>query len=123
MPRNKIFRTILSKPKSVFFQPQGICLKTLDIIELHADEYEAIKLHNFDQLSQIQASKSMGISQPTFGRILNSGYKKISKALFKGKAIAIQQQKGKNDKKTQHQKYFDYSHLMCNVCNRHCLAE
>lgn len=122
MPRNKKQRTILSKPEAVFFKPQGVCLKELDIIKLHDDEYEAIKLHDFDHLSQIMAAESMGISQPTFGRILNSAHQKISQALFKGKAISIQQQKGKNDE-TQPQKYFDYSRLVCDVCHRHCLAE
>lgn len=116
-------RTISSKPRSFFFKPQGICLKEMEIIELCEDEYEAIKLHDFDHLSQIQAAQSMNISQPTFGRTLNSGYKKISKALFEGKAIAIQQQKGKSDEENKYQKHFNYSHLMCDVCNRHCLAE
>lgn len=95
----------------------------MEIVELCEDEYEAIKLHDFDQLSQIQAAQSMNVSQPTFGRVLHSGYKKISKALFEGKAIAIQYQKGSSREKNEHQKHIDYSHLMCDVCDRHCLVE
>jgi len=54
------------------------------------DELEAIKLHDVDGLEQIDAAKKMNISQPTFGRILDSAYKKISEAIIKGKAIRIE---------------------------------
>lgn len=123
MSRNKLPRTISSKPKIIFFKPQGVCLKHLEVVELQDDEFEALKLHDVDQLPQIEAAYSMNVSQPTFGRILNSAYQKISKALLEGKAIVIQYQKGSSREKTEHQKYIDYSHLMCDVCDRHCLVE
>lgn len=122
MTRNKFPRTISSNPKITFFKPQGVCLKELEIVELHDDEFEAIKLHDFDNLPQIQAAKTMGISQPTFGRILNSAYKKITLALFKGKAIAIQQQKGMSYDKHRHQKPIHSTDTLCDVCGRHCLV-
>ena len=56
---------------------------------MEEDEVEAIKLHDVDDLDHITSAKKMGISQPTFGRILDSAYKKIAKALIKGKAIRI----------------------------------
>lgn len=61
---------------------------------LLSDELEAIKLHDVDGLEQIDAAKKMNISQPTFGRILNSAYKKIAEAIIKGKAIRIEKKGG-----------------------------
>lgn len=63
-------------------------LSTEEII--FADEIEALKLHNIDNLSQIDVAKKMGISQPTVTRILKKAYKKITKALIEGKTIKIQ---------------------------------
>lgn len=65
----------------------------LEEVALLSDELEAIKLHDVDGLEQIDAAKKMNISQPTFGRILNSSYKKISEAIIKGKAIRIEKKK------------------------------
>lgn len=123
MSRNKLPRTTSSVPRSPFFKPQGVCLKQLEIVSLQDDEFEAIKLHDFDQLSQIEAALAMKISQPTFGRILHSAYKKISQALLEGKAIAIQPQKGRAHETSQSQKYFDYTSAVCDVCGRTCLAK
>ncbi len=41
------------------------------------------------RLEQIPASSKMGISQPTFARLLAKAYKKIAEAVIKGKAIRI----------------------------------
>jgi predicted DNA-binding protein (UPF0251 family) len=60
-------------------------------VVLEHDEIEALKLHDVDGLDQIGAAKKMKISQPTFGRILDSAYKKIADALIKGKAIRIEE--------------------------------
>jgi predicted DNA-binding protein (UPF0251 family) len=55
------------------------------------DELEALRLHDVDGLEQVPASEKMGISQPTFARILDSAYKKLAQALIQGKAIRIEQ--------------------------------
>ncbi|MCA9369046.1 DUF134 domain-containing protein [Candidatus Woesebacteria bacterium] len=90
MPRKKIPRNLKASIAVTYFKPQGVCLKHLDTVTLQADELEAIKLHDVDKLSHTDAATQMGISQPTFGRILNSAYTKMSTALYYGKAIAIQ---------------------------------
>ncbi len=90
MPRPRIPRYLRFKPNVYYFKPQGIPLRMLEEINLLPDELEALKLHDVDGLEQIDAAKKMNISQPTFGRILNSAYKKISGAIIKGKAIRIE---------------------------------
>jgi len=82
------------KPNVYYFKPQGIPLRMLEEVVLLSDELEAIKLHDVDGLEQIDAAKKMNISQPTFGRILDSAYKKIAEAIIKGKAIRIERKGG-----------------------------
>lgn len=64
-------------------------MRTLQIIELTAEEVEALRLKNIKDLDQIDCAKSMNTSQSTFQRILSSAYKKISEAIIGGKAIKI----------------------------------
>lgn len=65
-------------------------MRFLEEIVLLPEELEALKLYEVDGLEQVQASKKMKISQPTFARILGSANKKVSEALIKGKAIRIE---------------------------------
>jgi len=52
-------------------------------------EFEAIRLIDFNEISQEEAGKQMQISQSTLSRILKSGRKKIADAIINGKAIKI----------------------------------
>ncbi len=61
----------------------------LDVVELTADEVEALKLKEYEELDQSTAAEKMGISQPTFYRIYSSAKKKVAKALFEGRALML----------------------------------
>jgi len=65
-------------------------MRHLDEVILESDELEALKLHEVEKLSQKVAAQKMGISQPTFHRILASAYQKTATALVKGHLIRIQ---------------------------------
>jgi predicted DNA-binding protein (UPF0251 family) len=54
------------------------------------DEYEAIRLKDYENLDQESAAVKMGISQPTFYRLISSAHKKIADALINGKAMKIE---------------------------------
>jgi len=64
-------------------------MRFLEVIELTAEEAEALRLRNIKDLDQQEAAKKMHTSQSTFQRILSSAYKKITKAIIEGKAIKI----------------------------------
>ncbi len=64
-------------------------MRHLEVIELTAEEAEALRLKNIKDLDQVDAAKEMKTSQSTFQRIITSAYKKISKAIIQGKAIKI----------------------------------
>ena len=92
MPRPRIPRCLRFKPNVYYFKPQEIPLRNLEEIVLLSDELEALKLHEVDDLEQIEASKKMKISQPTFARLLGSSHKKIAQAIISGKAIRIERE-------------------------------
>lgn len=89
MTRPKKNRRLGFDPNVYYFKPRGIPLRDLEEVVLERDEVEALKLHDVDGFEQIEASKKMNVSQPTFGRILDKAYKKIAKAIIEGKAIRI----------------------------------
>lgn len=93
MPRPKKKRRLRFLPQITYFKPLGLPMKNLKEVTLKADEMEAIKLKNYDDLQQIEAAEKMNISQPTFARILRGAYKKISEALVEGHAIKIKSKK------------------------------
>ena len=62
----------------------------LEEITLNIDEWEAVRLTDFLEMEQIESSKKMGISQPTFHRLLKSARKKLTEAIIKGKAIRVE---------------------------------
>jgi len=64
-------------------------MRQLEVIELTAEEAEALRLKNIKGLEQMKAAKIMNTSQSTFQRILASAYKKITIAIIEGKAIRI----------------------------------
>lgn len=90
MTRRKIPRCVRFSPKVSYFKPQGIPLRLLEEVNLGADELEALKLYEVDNVSQTEAADKMKISQPTFARILDSANQKIAGALINGKAIRLE---------------------------------
>ncbi|MFH1175134.1 MAG: DUF134 domain-containing protein [bacterium] len=89
MPRPRLFRKIGFNPNITYFKPQGAPMRFLEVVELSAEEVEALRLKNLEGFDQVDAAKEMNTSQSTFQRILSSAYKKISDALINGKAIRI----------------------------------
>ena len=58
-------RFLRGQPGAYYFKPQGIPLRNLEEVVLEADEFEALRLHDYCNLNQIDASGQMEISQPT----------------------------------------------------------
>ena len=89
MPRPRRRRRIRFRPGVTFYKPQGVMMRDLEIIELTAEEVEALRLKNIKCCDQCECAKKMNTSQSTFQRILCSAYKKITEAIINGKAIKI----------------------------------
>ncbi|MEA3296112.1 MAG: DUF134 domain-containing protein [Patescibacteria group bacterium] len=89
MPRPRLYRKIRFNPDITYFKPQGAPMRFLDMVELTAEEVEALRLKNDKNLDQNEAAKMMKTSRSTFQRILISAYKKVTNAIIEGKAIKI----------------------------------
>jgi predicted DNA-binding protein (UPF0251 family) len=72
------------------FKPFGLPLCKIESVKLTFEEYESMKLINYEMLSQDQAAEQMNVSRPTFTRIYNKALKTITKAFVEGKAIEIE---------------------------------
>ena len=90
MPRRKVYRIVSREPPVSVFKPAGIPAKDLEEILITVDEFEAIRLADFEGLSQRNASSIMHVSQPTFNRALSSARVKIAKALVEGHVLRIE---------------------------------
>ena len=62
----------------------------LEEVVLGLDELEALRLVDFEALSQAQAGEQMGVSRGTIGRLLEKGRKIAIDALLHGKALRIE---------------------------------
>lgn len=86
--RRKKIRYIQKMPTILQFSPRGKAGRP-DEIELKIDEYEAIKLADYQGYDQSEGALAMGISRPSFGRILRSARHIIADGLISGKIIRI----------------------------------
>ena len=87
-PRKK--RDVLYPPNVQYFKPQGVPMNNLDTVWVTVDEYEAIRLADYEKLKHEEAAKKMNISRPTFTRLYDKARKNIAKAFVEAKAIFIQ---------------------------------
>jgi uncharacterized protein len=90
MPRPKCCRNICGIPDKNYFKPRGIPVVELEEIVLHLDEFEAIRLADYEELYQEEAASRMNISRQTFGRVIGTAHKKIADVLIHGKALRIE---------------------------------
>lgn len=90
MPRPTCPRKVGFTPSTTYFKPAGTPMGVLDEVLLGNDELEAIRLKNLVGLSQEEAASQMGVSQPTFHRLLVSAHQKLTDAVVNGKALRIE---------------------------------
>ena len=83
------------------FMPTIIRGGILEKNEILADEFEALRLCDLEELNQIKASERMQISRATVQRLLKTGRHKIMDALLNSKEIVLSKPK-KGDTKMSH---------------------
>ncbi len=89
MARPKTHRLIHTPPLYNGFKPIGVIGRDLVTLEMNLDEYEAIRLADYEGLSQEEAAVEMKISRSTFARLIESARKKSSQFLIQGKRLVI----------------------------------
>ena len=71
------------------FKPRGIKMADLKQVSLSLDEFEAIRLCDYEAYSQIEAAEEMDVSRATIQRLLEGARKKIVGALLHNQAIEL----------------------------------
>ena len=89
MVRPKKCKMVYAEPDVTYFKPRGVPLMELREAELSLEEFEALRLKDFEGREQTEVAGKMGISQPTLHRLLLSAHGKIAAALVEGRAIKI----------------------------------
>jgi predicted DNA-binding protein (UPF0251 family) len=107
-PRLKKLRKVLNPPPIKGFKPYGPDVEGAKVepVLLHFEEYEALRLCDYDMYNHHQASVLMGVSRPTFTRIYASVRQKVAVAFAEGRQIVIDGGKV----------YFDSDWYKCNQC-------
>jgi uncharacterized protein len=90
MPRPRCCSKITGRPLCAFYTPGGAPAPPEDIVVVTLDEFEALRLSDYENLYQEKAARRMKISRATFGRILESAHRKIAGALIKAKPLRIE---------------------------------
>jgi len=75
-------------------------------VVLNYEEYETIRLSDFELYGQVEAALIMDVSRPTYARIYESARRKVAQAFVGGKAILFEGGKV----------YFTSEWFSCNNC-------
>ncbi len=88
MPRPKRPRCISSRPMAKGFKPRGM-QDTGEII-LTLEEFETVRLIDYQGYDQAGVAKVMKVSRQTVGRILKAARFKIAESLVTAKRLTVQ---------------------------------
>lgn len=88
MARPKKNRRMDSPPRIIGLKPFG-STKVTESIQLLFEEWEVIRLLDYEGLNQQEAAKQLDVSRPTLTRIYEKARRKIAKALVDGNSIVI----------------------------------
>lgn len=90
--RIRRIRKVLNPPSIKGFIPYGGTdnSENKNPVILLYEEYEAVRLCDYDLVNHHEASVVMGVSRPTFTRIFASARQKIAKAFIEGLPISIE---------------------------------
>ncbi len=87
MPRQTRLRKVVAPPSFKGYKPYGNIKGDSSVIELNYEEYEAIKLADYDLMNHKEAAELMDVSRATFARIYESARRKIAKSFVEAKEI------------------------------------
>lgn len=89
MPRPEKQRMVHSPPLFNSFKPTGVVRTKLVPIMLSLDEYEAIRLADYQGMDHAEAAEMMEISRSTFTRLVEKARTKVSKFLVEGAELTV----------------------------------
>lgn len=106
MPRKKRDRRLLAPPAIKGLTVYGPKNRSEQVI-LYFEEYETIKLLDYENMTQEEAAVCMEVSRPTLTRIYESARNKVAQSMVEGKDLIIRGGKF----------LFDENWFFCNNCH------
>jgi predicted DNA-binding protein (UPF0251 family) len=106
MPRKKRNRRIQVPPVIKGMSVFGVRGRKSNEVTLRLEEYEAIRLLDYQNLTQEQAAVHMNVSRPTLTRIYEEARNKVATAFVEGRDLIF---RGGDI-------YFDKNWFKCNAC-------
>lgn len=90
MPRPRKCRKVCSLPERNVFVPLNSSIFESEVIIMTVEEYETIRLIDYDGLSQEECAERMNVARTTIQRIYNDARKKLSSFLIEGCVLKIE---------------------------------
>lgn len=106
MPRRKRNRRIQVPPVIKGMSVYGVRGRKSNEVVLHLEEYEAIRLLDYQNLTQEEAAIFMDVSRPTLTRIYEEARNKVATSFVEGRDLIF---RGGDI-------YFDKNWYKCNAC-------
>jgi len=89
MARPNKTRQVGEKPVICNFKPVSIPSVNLETVSLAIDEFEAVRLADYEGLEHEEAAELMNISRPTFTRLIEKARGRVAQFLVEGKELII----------------------------------
>ena len=89
MARPEKLRKVGCGAEGRVFKPAGRPMDELEIESMRLDELEALRLSDLEGLYQETAAARMGVSRPTFARILGRARTAVARALIEERALVV----------------------------------
>jgi len=90
MPRPKKWKKVCCLPKRNLFGPINGTNTDREVIIMTVEEYETLRLIDFEGMTQEECSKRMNVARTTVQRIYNDARKKLAEVLVNGKVLKIE---------------------------------
>ncbi|HOO83864.1 MAG TPA: DUF134 domain-containing protein [Prolixibacteraceae bacterium] len=107
MPKPRVFSKVHMPPRVKGFNPMGYYRKNIDPVKLTIDEYEVIRLLDYEGLAQSEAATIMGVSRPSVTRIYQKARVKMATMLTEARQLSIEGGRV----------FFDSSWYCCESCD------
>ncbi|MCH1982328.1 DUF134 domain-containing protein [Ruminococcus sp. OA3] len=89
MPRPCKRRRICGMPQNRRFLPSDIIQEKKATVIMGLDEYETIRLIDFEGMNQEECARSMEVARTTVQAIYNSARRKLAECLVEGKELYV----------------------------------
>ncbi|NLM26176.1 MAG: DUF134 domain-containing protein [Firmicutes bacterium] len=90
MARPRKRRHVCGLPERNHFGPLDLPAREQELVQMTVDEYETIRLIDFEDFTQEECAQQMNVARTTVQAIYSQARKKLAQALVEGKMLVIE---------------------------------